>query len=162
MFLHDNISIITITIITACHPRQNATYTTHGTHFNTPPMPARYPCYTNQQTTHTSMPPMLAHHSRKHATHIIHVSTTSTRFLKVDSNQKEQVSLCMVSSFKNRHFVAKDLLKLNNTIKRLNIILYYSQSLSACECLIGQIYEQNCNRLKNHTHLEILLQTQLH
>ena len=33
------------------------------------------------------------------------------------------------SSFKNRHFVqscAKDSLKLNNTINRLNIILYYS------------------------------------
>ena len=27
-------------------------------------------------------------------------------------------------SFKNRHFVAKDLLKLKNTVNRLNIILY--------------------------------------
>ena len=41
------------------------------------------------------------------------------------------------SSFKNRHFVAKDSLKLNNTINtsliKLNIILYYSQSLNTSE-----------------------------
>ena len=29
------------------------------------------------------------------------------------------------SSFKSRHLVAKDSLKLNNTINRLNVILYY-------------------------------------
>ena len=65
-----------------------------------------------------------------------------------------------VSSFKNRHFVwsrAKESLKLNKTINvssiRLNIISYYSLSLNTCECLICQIYQQNCNRLKNHTHI---------
>ena len=50
---------------------------------------------------------------------------------------------------------AKELLKLKNTIDtcliRLTIILYYSYSLNTC--LIGQIYQQNCNRQKNHTHL---------
>ena len=70
------------------------------------------------------------------------------------------------SSFKNRHFFrlrAKDLIKLINTINTcligLNIILYYSLSLDAYECLICQIYQYNCNRLKNHTHfhLKILL-----
>ena len=30
------------------------------------------------------------------------------------------------SSFKNRHFVAKELLKLNNKLNRLKIIFYYS------------------------------------
>ena len=53
------------------------------------------------------------------------------------------------SSFKNRHFVrsetlasrAKDSVRHNNTIKRLSIILYYSLSLSPCECLICQIYQ---------------------
>ena len=40
------------------------------------------------------------------------------------------------SSFKNRHFGwwrARDLLKLNNVIRRPNITLYYSLSLSTCE-----------------------------
>ena len=48
------------------------------------------------------------------------------------------------SLFKNKHFVlsrAKELLKLNNTINRLNIILYYSYSLNIFECLIYQIYQ---------------------
>ena len=52
------------------------------------------------------------------------------------------------SSFKERHFVqsetlakhAKDLLTYN-TINRLNIILYYSQSLNTCEFLTSQIYQ---------------------
>ena len=73
------------------------------------------------------------------------------------------------SSFNDTHLVTKNSLKLNlsNTIDtcliRLSIILYYSLQLNNCECLICQkIYEQNCSRLKNHTHfhLKILLQTQ--
>ena len=35
---------------------------------------------------------------------------------------------------------------------RLNIVLYFSLSLNACDCLICHIYQYNCNRLKNHTH----------
>ena len=70
------------------------------------------------------------------------------------------------SPFKNRHSVAKEMLKLNNTIntclRMLNIISYYSLSLNTCECAICQIYQQNCNPLKSHRyfHLKILLQTQ--
>ena len=55
------------------------------------------------------------------------------------------------SSFQGRHFVrtlatgAKELLKLNNTMKtcsiRLSIILYYSLPLKTCDCLISQIYQ---------------------
>ena len=54
-----------------------------------------------------------------------------------------RVGLTMhVSSFKNRHLVwsetlalrAKELIKLNRTIKRLNIILNYPLSLNTCEC----------------------------
>ena len=51
------------------------------------------------------------------------------------------------SSFRNRHLVAKDSLKLNNTINtcllRLNSILYYSLSLNTCECLISTHLRQN-------------------
>ena len=63
------------------------------------------------------------------------------------------------SSFKNKNFVTKDSLKLNNTKYRLNIILFYSLSLNICECLKYQIYQYNCNRLKNrkHFYLKILL-----
>ena len=48
------------------------------------------------------------------------------------------------SSFKNRHFVrsrARDSLEHNNTLNKLKIILYYSYSLTTCECLIYQIYQ---------------------
>ena len=45
------------------------------------------------------------------------------------------------SSFKSRHLVAKDSLKLNNTINRLNVILYYFLLLNTYECLICQIYQ---------------------
>ena len=49
------------------------------------------------------------------------------------------------SSFIDRHLVAKDSLKLNNTINicliRLNIILFYFLSLNIYECLICQIYQ---------------------
>ena len=45
------------------------------------------------------------------------------------------------SSFKIIHFVAKDPLKLNNAINRLNIALYDSQSLNTCQCLICRIYQ---------------------
>ena len=49
------------------------------------------------------------------------------------------------SSFENRQFVAKDSLKLNNTINtyliRLNIILFCPLLLNACECSIYQIYQ---------------------
>ena len=69
------------------------------------------------------------------------------------------------SSFKNRHFVRlrpKALLKLNYTINtcsiRLNITLYYSWSLNIFEYLICQIYQWNCNRLKNHTGVYISIQ----
>ena len=52
--------------------------------------------------------------------------------------------------------LANDSLKLNNTLniclRSLRIILYYSQQLNTCECLISQIYQQPCNQLKNHTH----------
>ena len=48
------------------------------------------------------------------------------------------------SSFKDGHFVAKELLKFNNVINtsliRLNIILHYSLPLNACAYLICQIY----------------------
>ena len=47
------------------------------------------------------------------------------------------------SSFKDRHLVAKESLKLNNTINtcliRPKIIFYYSYSLNIYECLICQI-----------------------
>ena len=62
------------------------------------------------------------------------------------------------SAFKNIHFVAKQILKLNNRINtyliRLNIISYYSLSLNTCECLICHF-----NRLKTDPqfHLKILL-----
>ena len=59
------------------------------------------------------------------------------------------------SSSKNRHFVANYLLKLNNTIKRLNLILHYSLPVNICEYLICQVYQQNCNRLKNHKHFHL-------
>ena len=36
---------------------------------------------------------------------------------------------------------AKDSVKLNNTINRLKIILYYSFSLNTYECLLCQIYQ---------------------
>ena len=46
----------------------------------------------------------------------------------------------MVPHSRKRHFLAKELLKLNKTINtcliRLNIILYYSLPLNTCECLI--------------------------
>ena len=49
------------------------------------------------------------------------------------------------SPFKNRHSVAKEILKLNNTIntclRMLKIISYYSLSLNTCECAICQIYQ---------------------
>ena len=38
------------------------------------------------------------------------------------------------TSFKNEHSVRKDSLKVNNTINRLNITLYYSLSLNTCKC----------------------------
>ena len=52
------------------------------------------------------------------------------------------------SPFKNKHFVwkhfvwllAKDTLKLNKTINRLNIVLYYYISSNTCEYLICQMY----------------------
>ena len=55
-------------------------------------------------------------------------------YLSSTGNILIRVGLIMHGSpFKNRHFAAKDLLKLNNTINtcliKLNIILYYSQSL---------------------------------
>ena len=53
------------------------------------------------------------------------------------------------SSSKKRHFVwsrGKDILKLNNTINKLNIILYYSLSLNTCEYLICPIYQKNFNQ----------------
>ena len=44
----------------------------------------------------------------------------------------------MQPSFKDRDFVAKDSLKLNNTVNtcliRLSVILYYSWSLNIFEC----------------------------
>ena len=61
------------------------------------------------------------------------------------------------SSFKNKHFVAKDLLKLNNTINACIIymgnILYCPFSLNTCEFLIRQIYQWNCNVLRIITFL---------
>ena len=61
---------------------------------------------------------------------------------KLSSFKSVRVGLIMHgSSFKNRYFVAKELLKLNNTINRLNISLYYSKSLNTCDCLICQIYQ---------------------
>ena len=60
---------------------------------------------------------------------------------------------------KDKHFVAKELIKLNNTtnicLTRLNIILNNPYSLDTGEYLICQIYQQNCNRLKNHTHFQL-------
>ena len=47
------------------------------------------------------------------------------------------------SSLITRHFAGsrgKDLLKLNNAIHRLKIVLYYSLPLNICECLLCQIY----------------------
>ena len=45
----------------------------------------------------------------------------------------------------DKHFVAKELIKLNNTtnicLTRLNIILYNPYSLDTCEYLICQIYQ---------------------
>ena len=69
------------------------------------------------------------------------------------------------SSFENRHFVPsvtlalhpKEILKLNNTINRLNIILYHSLPINTYEYLICLIYQQNGNRLKNHTHFHLTL-----
>ena len=47
----------------------------------------------------------------------------------------------------DKHFVAKELIKLNNTtnicLTRLNIILYNPYSLDTCEYLICQIYQSN-------------------
>ena len=49
------------------------------------------------------------------------------------------------SSFNDRQLVAKDSLKVNNTINtcliRMNIIFYYSYSLNICECVICRIYQ---------------------
>ena len=54
------------------------------------------------------------------------------------------VDLTMQGSFKDGHFVAKELLKFNNVINtsliRLNIILHYSLPLNTCAYLICQIY----------------------
>ena len=51
----------------------------------------------------------------------------------------------MVHHLKADIFVAKEILKLNNTINTclitLNIILNYSLSLNTLECLICQIYQ---------------------
>ena len=47
------------------------------------------------------------------------------------------------SSFNDRHLVAKDSLKLNNTVNtsliRLNIILHYSLPLNTCDCLMQYV-----------------------
>ena len=66
------------------------------------------------------------------------------------------------SSFKRRDLVdshAKEILKLNNAINMLYIILQDSWSLNTHESLICVIYQQNCNRLKNHKsfHLKTLV-----
>ena len=62
-----------------------------------------------------------------------------------------------VLSFNDTYLVAKDSLKLNNTINtyliRLNIFLYDFLSLSIHDCSICQIYQWNGNRLK-HTSLD--------
>ena len=98
--------------------------------------------------------------------------TLNEQYLSSTGFKSTRVGLTMHGSpFKDRHFAwletlatrAKELLKLNNTINtcliRLNIILYYPNLLKTCECLICQIYQLNCNRLKNYTHfnLKILL-----
>ena len=55
--------------------------------------------------------------------------------------------------------VLKELLKLNNTLNNclimLSIVSYYYLSLNVCECLICQMYQQNCNRLENHTYFNV-------
>ena len=63
------------------------------------------------------------------------------------------------SSFKNRNFDwlhAKDSIKLHNTINtcliRLNFILFCSFSLNNGDFLMCHICQENCKRLKNHTH----------
>ena len=68
------------------------------------------------------------------------------------------------SSFKNWHFVAKEIRKPSNTIAnlkscliRLNTILYLPLSLNIYECLVCQVYKWNSNRLKNHTHFHLTL-----
>ena len=94
-FFRDSISIITITIIIACHPRQRATHATqscmppaqpmlHTQECNprqndtqaidasTPPTQARHPYHPRYHATHASMllnPPMIACHPRQHITH---------------------------------------------------------------------------------------------
>ena len=87
------------------------------------------------------------------------------KFLSLTGINSIRIGLTMYDpSINERYFVLsvtlathiKDSLKLNNTkntclISR-NIILYYYLSLNTCECLIFQIYRQNCNRLKNHTY----------
>ena len=37
---------------------------------------------------------------------------------------------------------------INTCLISLNIILYYSEPLNTCECLICQTYQQYCNQLK--------------
>ena len=110
-FLRDSISIITITRMLACYPRQQATHTTHvstpptqptlhtrmqpklerqprqhATHESMPPTVAR------QHAIHASMlltppmsptPPTLAYHPVQHATHTTYANTNSTPFNKL-------------------------------------------------------------------------------
>ena len=77
-FFQDSISIIIIKIIIACHPRQ------HVTLASTPPMP-----------------PTLARHTRKQATHATHISTNSTPFLKLTNFSYSPTALDILLSFLN-------------------------------------------------------------
>ena len=57
-------------------------------------------------------------------------------------------------------YVYERAIKRNNAVNtclvRLNVILYHSWTLNTCECLICQIYQQNCNIWwKNHTHFDL-------
>ena len=59
-FIQDSISIITIKIIVACHPRQHAIHPTHTTHARKQRKLERHPRHPRQDAIHASTPPTLA------------------------------------------------------------------------------------------------------